>query len=85
MDKITYTSTRALLDPGRYTVGLITEGELHLNPIHGIVHVKPAFQYLDKADKTMKAHYDATRDSGADTAGMFSKGDMKEKKLTLVD
>nr|CAG4642574.1 EOG090X07NA [Evadne anonyx] len=51
MDKIMYTSTQAQVEPGRYAVGLLSNQELHLNPIHGILHVKPAFQYLDKADK----------------------------------
>ena len=69
MDKIPYTSTQALLEPGRYTVGLITDGELHLNPVHGIIHVKPAFPYLDKADKTRKHHLESIHDPGADTAG----------------
>merc|ERR1712071_199401 len=55
MDKIIYTSTQAQLEPGRYAVGMISRKELHLNPIQGILHVKPAFQYLDKADKNLKA------------------------------
>jgi len=62
MDKIMYTSTRAQLEPGRYAVGLLSKNELHLNPIHGILHVKPAFQYLDKADKNLKSDM---KESGA--------------------
>lgn len=54
MDKITYTSTKALLDPGRFAVGILCDNELHLNPLHGILHVKPTFPYLDKSDKTLK-------------------------------
>nr|CAG4651048.1 EOG090X07NA [Simocephalus serrulatus] len=54
MDKITYTSTKALLDPGRFAVGILVDNELHINPIHGILHVKPSFPYLDKSDKTLK-------------------------------
>jgi len=55
MDKIVYTSTRAQLEPGRYAVAMLSQNELHLNPIHGILHVKPGFQYLDKADKNLKS------------------------------
>lgn len=55
MDKITYSSTKAQLKPGRYTVGCIIDNELHLNPIHGIVHMKPSFPYLDKSDKRTKS------------------------------
>lgn len=54
MDKITYTSTKALLDPGRFAVGIILDNELHINPVHGILHVKPSFPYLDKSDKNLK-------------------------------
>jgi DNA-directed RNA polymerase III subunit RPC5 len=54
MDKIIYTSTRGQLDPRRYAIGIIYKNELHLNPVHGILHVKPAFQYLDKSDKNLK-------------------------------
>ena len=60
MDKITYTSTKALLDPGRFAVGILIDNELHLNPLHGILHVKPSFPYLDKSDKSLK-------DAGAET------------------
>lgn len=55
MDKIVYTSTRGQLDPSRYAVGIISRNELHLNPLHGILHVKPSFQYLDKSDKNLKS------------------------------
>ena len=61
-----YTSTRAQLEPGRYAVGLLSKNELHLNPIHGILHVKPAFQYLDKADKNLKSDM---KESGAGEPG----------------
>ncbi|EFX88642.1 hypothetical protein DAPPUDRAFT_206352 [Daphnia pulex] len=54
MDKITYTSTKALLDPGRFAVGIVVDNELHLNPLHGILHVKPNFPYLDKSEKNLK-------------------------------
>lgn len=54
MDKITYTSTKALLDPGRFAVGILSDNEFHINPVHGILHVKPSFQYLDKSDKVTK-------------------------------
>lgn len=54
MDKIVCTSTKAMLNPGRYAVGILSDGELHLNPIHGITHIKPSFQYLDKSDKSSK-------------------------------
>lgn len=54
MDKITYASTKALLDPGRFAVGIVVDNELHLNPLHGILHVKPSFPYLDKSDKALK-------------------------------
>jgi hypothetical protein len=54
MDKLTYSSTKAQLKPGRYTVGCIVDDELHLNPIHGILHMKPSFPYLDKSDKKLK-------------------------------
>nr|CAG4637081.1 EOG090X07NA [Ceriodaphnia reticulata] len=54
MDKIIYTSTKALLDPGRFAVGILIDNELHLNPLHGILHVKPSFPYLDKSDKALK-------------------------------
>ena len=54
MNKITYSSTKAQLKPGRYTVGCIVDNELHLNPIHGILHMKPSFPYLDKSDKGTK-------------------------------
>lgn len=65
MDKITYTSTKALLDPGRFAVGIVVDNELHLNPLHGILHVKPSFPYLDKTDKTLK-------DNAAEPTGNFS-------------
>lgn len=68
MDKIICTSTKALLDPGRYAVGIIADKELHISPIQGIVHMKPSFSYLDKSDKTLKMA-DPARDSEADTAG----------------
>ncbi len=64
MDKITYNSTKALLDPGRFAVGILIDNELHLNPLHGILHVKPSFPYLDKSDKAIK-------DSGVDPGGKF--------------
>nr|CAG4649404.1 EOG090X07NA [Scapholeberis mucronata] len=59
MDKITYTSTKADVDPRRFAVGILIDNELHINPIHGILHVKPSFPYLDKSDKAVK-------DSGVD-------------------
>lgn len=55
-----YTSTRAKLEPGRYAVGMLSHQELHLNPIQGILHIKPAFQYLDKADKNLKSEIKET-------------------------
>lgn len=54
MDKIVYTSTKAMLNPGRFAVGMLSENELHLNTVHGILHVKPSFPYLDKSDKSSK-------------------------------
>nr|CAG4647122.1 EOG090X07NA [Megafenestra aurita] len=54
MDKITFTSTKALLNPGRFAIGILTDGEIHFNPVHGILHVKPSFPYLDKSDKSLK-------------------------------
>lgn len=58
---------QALLDPGRYAVALVSRKELHLNPVRGILHVKPAFQYLDKSDKNLKKlnRSDAATDQGA--------------------
>lgn len=70
MNKITYTSTKALLDPGRYAVGMLSKNELHLSPIHGILHVKASFPYLDKSDKTLKAAESNRENDGADTAGI---------------
>jgi len=67
MNKIIYTSTKALLDPGRYAVGMLSKNELHLSPIHGILDVKASFPYLDKSDKTLKA-IESTR--GNDGAGI---------------
>nr|CAG4641766.1 EOG090X07NA [Eurycercus lamellatus] len=79
MDKIIYTSTKALLDPGRYAVGMITDNELHLNSIHGILHVKPTFPYLDKSDKLLKA--DMNKDTGADTAESGDDEDAAEQVM----
>nr|CAG4638507.1 EOG090X07NA [Cyclestheria hislopi] len=72
MDKIVYTSTRAQLDPKRYAVGIMSKGELHLNPIHGIIHLRPSFQYLDKSDKIRK---NELKESGVET----ESGDEEEQ------
>ena len=83
MDKIVYTSTKAQLDPSRYAVGYVSCNELHLNPLHSILHVKPTFQYLDKSDKNLKTeHKDA--DSGCNLILTFHEGYFEEnntKKL----
>ena len=64
MDKMIYTSEKAQLDPSRYAVGYVSCNELHLNPVHSILHVKPAFQYLDKTDRNLKSeHKDADSES----------------------
>ena len=70
MNKIIYTSTKALLDPGRYAVGMLSKNELHLSPIQGILHVKASFPYLDKSDKTLNAKESNRENDGADTAGI---------------
>ena len=71
MDKITYTSTKADVDPRRFAVGMLIDNELHVNPIHGILHVKPSFPYLDKSDKTLK---DSGVDAGTNILKFFGGG-----------
>nr|CAG4650220.1 EOG090X07NA [Sida crystallina] len=70
MDKIIYSSAKGQLDPSRYAVAIISKNELHLNPVHGILHVKPSFQYLDKSDKNLKKSGLKAKDDGdPDTEG----------------
>ena len=69
MNKINYISTKAEIKPGRFTVGYVCNNELHLNPIHGILHMKPSFPYLDKADGKPSKKDTKDKDNGVDTAG----------------
>lgn len=69
MNKITYSSTKAEIKPGRFTVGYVSNNELHLSPIHGILHMKPSFPYLDKADSKPAKKDAKDKDNGVDTAG----------------
>ncbi|XP_020608714.1 DNA-directed RNA polymerase III subunit RPC5-like [Orbicella faveolata] len=54
MDKQVLTSSRASEDVGRYSVGILREGELHLTPIHGILQLRPSFEYLNKGEANMR-------------------------------
>lgn len=54
MDKQVLTSTQALASASRYAVGLLKDGQLHLNPIRGIVQLRPSFGYLDRSDAKQK-------------------------------
>ena len=33
-----------------FVVGCIKDGELHVTPLKGILHLRPSFGYLDKVD-----------------------------------
>lgn len=54
MDKQVLTSSRASEDVSRYSVGILREGELHLTPIHGILQLRPSFEYLNKGEANMR-------------------------------
>jgi DNA-directed RNA polymerase-3 subunit RPC5 len=54
MDKQILQSTRALSDTSKYAVAVYHDGELHITPLRGIVHLRPSFIYLDKSDKRAK-------------------------------
>jgi len=48
---MTFTSTKAMIDPSSYAVGFLKDGELHLSPLQGVVSLRPSFSHLDKSDK----------------------------------
>ncbi|XP_055955127.1 DNA-directed RNA polymerase III subunit RPC5 [Patella vulgata] len=50
MDKQVLRSTPQTSCTKRYAVGLLKDGEMHMTPLSAIVQMKPAFEYLDKAD-----------------------------------
>jgi DNA-directed RNA polymerase-3 subunit RPC5 len=54
MDKQILQSTRALSDTSKYAVAVYHDGELHITPLRGVVHLRPSFMYLDKSDKRAK-------------------------------
>ncbi|QQP37956.1 DNA-directed RNA polymerase III subunit RPC5, partial [Caligus rogercresseyi] len=55
MDKQILLSSRAIKDPSRYAIGLISQGKLHLTPLKDILVIRPDLSYLDKSDKTAKS------------------------------
>jgi DNA-directed RNA polymerase-3 subunit RPC5 len=61
MDKQILQSTRALSDASNYAVAVYHDRELHITPLHGIVHLRPSFPYLDKSDKRAR---EETREQG---------------------
>ena len=48
MDKQVLSSTHSGLSTARYVIGTLKESELHLTPLHSMVHMRPSFSYLDK-------------------------------------
>lgn len=51
MDKQVLQSTKAVKETSHYAIAILHENEFHLTPLRGIVHLRPSFGYLDKADK----------------------------------
>merc|ERR1719309_1921642 len=54
MDKLVLTSSKALSDVSRYSVGVMRDNSLHLTPVASVVALRPSFTYLDQADKRGK-------------------------------
>lgn len=54
MDKQVLSSSRASEDVSRYSVGLLKEGELHLTPVHGVLQLRPSFEYLNKGEANVR-------------------------------
>lgn len=50
MDKQLLCSQPSVLSPKRYLGGIYRDGELHITPLKGIIHLRPSFGYLDQAD-----------------------------------
>ncbi|XP_066026636.1 DNA-directed RNA polymerase III subunit RPC5-like isoform X2 [Pocillopora verrucosa] len=50
MDKQVLSSSRASEDVSRYSVGILKGGELHLTPVHGVLQLRPSFEYLNKGE-----------------------------------
>lgn len=48
MDRMTLRGSAAVPSKrvGRYTLGVLRAGELHLTPLRGVVQVRPSFEYL---------------------------------------
>jgi len=45
------SSTAAAKNPARYAIGVAQKDGIHLNPLTGIVFLKPSYDYLDASSK----------------------------------
>ncbi|KAK7475390.1 hypothetical protein BaRGS_00033340 [Batillaria attramentaria] len=79
MDKQVLGSIPSAADTGRYAVGVLKNGELHLTPVHAVVQMRPTFDYLDRADAKHKAETAAAAKDAGD-----SSQDEAEEEATPV-
>lgn len=81
MDRQILTSSKALDNSNRYAVGILSDQELHITPVEGVLTIRTGLDHLDHADKTKrdqaKAEENLDADIDSDNAGDDTPGDLK--------
>eukprot|EP00118_Oscarella_pearsei_P005959 m.27317 g.27317 ORF g.27317 m.27317 type:complete len:813 (+) comp29920_c0_seq6:228-2666(+) len=69
MDKQLFSSDSSFSSVGRYAIGVLRQGQLHLTPISRIFRLRPSFDYLDQAEKGKTASNRAKTDMEVEEDG----------------